>query len=100
MSRLRLKTLQLPTVAALTANLANKTYLSGVTQFATAWGNNDVYASRRWLRNFAGSVAVPALFASFNPDEYFREVRGMGDAIVNRIPGFSQTLEPRYNVFG
>jgi hypothetical protein len=87
-------------VASMVSNMANKTYLSGLMQFADAWGKGDVPAVKRWLYRQVSSVAVPQGVAQFNPDDTYREVRDMGDAILSRLPGFSEKLDPRFNIFG
>ena len=32
-----------------------------------------------------------------NPDEYAREARSLADNILDTMPGYSRTLEPRYD---
>jgi hypothetical protein len=87
------------TVAALFYNLQSKSYMSGITQFAEAWASNDPHKSERWLRNFAGDF-VPQAVASLNPDNVYRDVQSMADQIISRIPGWSTTLDPRFDLFG
>lgn len=87
------------TVAALFYNLSSKSMMSGVTQFAEAWASNDAHAAQRWLQGF-GSNIVPNLVASTNPDPVYRDVQGMADAVIARIPGWSKTLDPRFDMFG
>ena len=88
------------TATALFYNLSSKSYMSGITQFADAWASNDPHAAARWLQNFVGNIAVPSGVASLNPDPVYRDVRGMADAIITRIPGWSETLDPRFDIFG
>lgn len=88
------------TVSALFYNLSSKSYLSGITQFSEAWGSNDPHATARWMQNFAANAAVPQLANSLNPDDVYRDVRSMSDAIISRIPGWSTTLDPRFDIFG
>jgi hypothetical protein len=87
------------TVAALFYNMASKSYLSGITQFADAWASNDPHKTERLLRNFAGDL-VPQAVASLNPDNVYRDVQSMADQIISRIPGWSTTLDPRFDLFG
>jgi len=88
------------TVSALFYNLSSKSYLSGITQFSEAWGSNDPHATARWMQNFAANAAVPQLANSLNPDDVYRDVQGLADAIIARIPGWSTTLDPRFDIFG
>lgn len=88
------------TVSALFYNLSSKSYLSGITQFAEAWGSNDPHATARWMQNFAANAAVPQAVNSLNPDGVYRDVQSMSDAIIARIPGWSQTLDPKFDIFG
>lgn len=87
-------------VAAITQNLGSKTYLQGITQFAEAFGSGDEHGVRRWLQNFSANMAVPQLVSSVSEDDYYREVRGLADAVIARIPGWSETLPPKHNIFG
>jgi len=88
------------TVAALTSNLSSKTYMKGITDFGAAWSSDDPNTVRRYIDNLLSGVTVPQGVAQFNDDPYFREVRDLHDAILNRIPGYSNTLDPRYNFAG
>lgn len=88
------------TVTALFYNLSSKTYMSGITQFAEAWASNDPRAAGRWMQNFAGNAAVPNAVAATNPDSVYRDVQSMADAIIARIPGWSKTLDPKFDMFG
>src|SRR5947207_4147266 len=54
----------------------------------------------RWMQNMAASIAVPQVVNSLNPDPVMRDVQSMSDAIMARIPGFSEHVTPRYNIFG
>jgi len=60
----------------------------------------------RYMQNFlsrtAGAIAVPAVVAQVarTSDPIMREARGPLDRIQSRIPGMSQGLFPRRDVFG
>jgi hypothetical protein len=88
------------TVSALFYNLSSKSYLSGITQFAEAWGSNDPHATARWMQNFLANALVPQAVNSLNPDDVYRDVQSMADAVIARIPGWSQTLDPKFDIFG
>lgn len=89
-------------VSALAANLSSKSYLTGLTNFADAWGSNDPHKVRRYIQDFAANFAVPGGVTEVGQmaglDPYFHEVRTMADAILNRLP--SNGLTPRYDMFG
>lgn len=83
---------------SLVNNLASKSYLQGLIDTVEVLADPD-----RNFENFvekrAGSY-VPAGVATFKDDPALREVRSMLDAIKNRIPGLSETLDPKRNVLG
>lgn len=92
---------QLPAamVAALSRNIASKTFMQGITEFLTAATSGDPKSIELWWRNYTGSY-VPNLANQINPDDVYREVNSMWDEAKSRIPGFSTTLEPRRNLLG
>lgn len=87
-------------VSALTHNLANKTYMSGLTQFAEAWGTGSAVMTEKWLERFLSSFMVPQAVNQLNWDDHYREVQGLLDAVMARVPGLSHTLPPRFDMFG
>jgi hypothetical protein len=87
-------------VTALFYNLSSRSYIQGITEFFSAWAGDDEHAAARWLRDFSGNLAVPQLVNSINPDNVYRDVQGVADAIISRIPGWSTTLDPRFDLFG
>jgi hypothetical protein len=85
---------------ALAHNLANKSYLQGVTRFMNAMTQPDRFMEK-WVQGHAGSL-VPfsaglQQVASATPfgDEYMREIRSVFDAVRAKIPGLSKDLPPR-----
>lgn len=89
-------------VASMASNLSSKSYLTGITQFADAWGSNDPNKVKRYMQDFAANMVVPNLVTDVGRqtglDPYYHEVRTMADAILNRLP--SNGLVPRYDMFG
>jgi len=85
-------------MTAFAKNITNKTYLRGLSEAVDVLTDPDRNVER-WMRRQAGSY-VPNLFNQLNPDDTLREVRTYMDAVKARTPGFSQTLDPRRNVFG
>lgn len=88
-------------VASIMGNLASKTWLSGVTDFVSALDDPQRYADS-WIQRVAGSFAVPAgvAGAARQIDPVARVKDSAGDAITARIPGLSDNLKPRRDVFG
>lgn len=87
--------------AAILSNLSNKTWLSGISSAIEAIHDPD-----RNLENFisrtVGSIAVPGIVAQLarTQDPILREARGWQDRIRSRVPGYSETLHARRDVFG
>lgn len=89
---------------SLANNITSKTYLTGLTQVLEAitdpeekmatWFRSRVASFIPTILKQAGSL-IPGL-----EDPYMRETRNMADALLNRIPGFSQSLPPKRNIFG
>lgn len=83
---------------AMVENISNKTYLQGIANaldFVT--GDNPKGVATRFLGSF-----VPNVLAKFRPeiDDKLRDVRSPLDAFLGRLPGASDSLAPRRNVFG
>lgn len=88
-------------VASIMANLASKTWLSGVSGLVEALDDPQRYADG-WMQRIAGSFAVPAGVAGMarQMDPVAREREGLLDAVKARTPGLSDNLRPRRDVFG
>lgn len=87
--------------ASIINNLGNKTWLSGISS-----GLEAISDPTRYLDSFvartAGAIAVPSFvnqMARVN-DPTLREARGTLDRIRSRLPGLSETLPARRDVFG
>ncbi|WP_149522691.1 hypothetical protein [Sphingomonas montanisoli] len=87
--------------ASVAQNLSSKTWLSGVADLTKMVDDPGRYAGS-WLQRTAGGIAVPALVAQTarSIDPYQREARSILDTIRARIPGLSQGVEPRRDVWG
>tara|TARA_R110000796_G_scaffold242899_1_gene365213 strand:- start:55 stop:3306 length:3252 start_codon:yes stop_codon:yes gene_type:complete len=100
---------EIATAAALSVfqNMASKTYLSGVIDFIDAFFSSSTdpeasnYKLERWAKRLVGSV-VPSVVASVERevDPTMRAANTYLDAIKSRIPGFSDDLPPRRNIWG
>lgn len=88
-------------VASIMGNLASKTWLSGVSAFVEGLSDPGRYADN-WLQRTAGAFAVPAGVAGVarSMDPVLRKRESVGDAIQSRVPGMSDELLPRRDVFG
>jgi hypothetical protein len=78
-----------------------KSYLSGVGGWMEAINDPDRHGSRV-INQLAGSVIPSAVSQPTHAyvDPHIREVRGAVDAVMARIPGLSDNLEPRLDLFG
>jgi hypothetical protein len=100
---------QIAAAAALSVaqNMASKTYMSGVVDFMDAFFSSSTdpeannYKLNSWLSRMAGSI-VPSSIANIervmSPE--MSATYSMLDKIKSRIPGYSDTLPPRRNIFG
>ncbi len=94
-----LEQLAIAMVSSLATGVLNPTYMKGFGDFLDAFADGSPEAIGKWTRQF-GSSFVPAGLNTVNMDPYFRETRSLADAIKNRIPGLSVTLDPKYDMFG
>lgn len=81
-------------------NLMNKTYMSGVSDLITAMSDPERYG-RNYFQRFAGSV-VPTGVANVARamDPYSLEANTMLERIRSRVPGLSQDLPLRRDLWG
>lgn len=101
--------LDLATAAAVSVaqNVTSKTYLRGVSEFFDVMSSvsSDPEANNRkierWIERMAGSV-VPAGVAQLERtiDPALNATQGILEKIQSRIPGYSEDLPPRRNIFG
>jgi hypothetical protein len=85
---------------SLLENLANKTYLSGMSQFVQMLNEPERYGEQ-WFRSLAGSF-VPTIFAHIAQanDKYIRRADSIMDQVQKRIPGKADDLPPKLDVKG
>jgi hypothetical protein len=88
-------------VASVMQNLANKTWLSGISTLVEAINEPERYADN-WLERIAGSAAVPAGVAQVarTVDPTLREAESILEAVRARLPRASKSLQPRRDVWG
>ncbi|WP_072384058.1 thermonuclease family protein [Novosphingobium sp. NDB2Meth1] len=88
-------------VASIMGNLANKTWLSGVSDIIGTIEDPERNADRM-MQRLAGSLAVPTGVSQVARviDPTARKTETIGDAVQARIPGASERLLPRRDVWG
>lgn len=83
-------------------NIIDESFLKGPADLIKAAEEPDRFGER-WLANYVGDF-VPFSVGMYQmnraADPYTREARTVMDAIMARIPGQSQTLEPRISAWG
>lgn len=89
-------------VEAFAQNIMDESSMRGPSEMMKAIDDKDRYGAA-WIRNFAAS-AIPFSTGlsqlSHQVDPYSREARTTMDAIKAKIPFESETLQPRYDVWG
>ncbi|AHE52823.1 hypothetical protein NX02_05420 [Sphingomonas sanxanigenens DSM 19645 = NX02] len=88
-------------IASIMQNLADKTWLSGASDFAKAMDDPQRFLPS-YIGRTAGSMTVPTIVAAGTRtiDPVQRDTRTPLDYIKARIPGLSSTLPARRDVFG
>ena len=88
-------------VASIMGNLANKTWLSGVSDVVGALHDPERSADNL-VQRLVGSLLVPNLIAGTarTMDPVQRETETVGDALKSRIPGMRDDLLPRRDIWG
>lgn len=87
-------------IGGLTKTMTNKTYLSGMTNFIKATSDPELYGTS-WIKKIAsGAIPGGLKFFAEMKDPYYREADTALDMLKSRIPGVSETLPPKLNVFG
>ena len=81
-------------------NLTNKTYMLGIENMLKAWADPKRYGEN-WIETLAGS-SIPAFVGGIARanDPINRRQSGAAEAIMARIPGQREKLEPRYTITG
>jgi len=87
--------------ASIMGNLSNKTWLSGVSDMLSAFEDPERYGDA-FIKRFAGSVTVPTGVAQIarTMDPTVRETPDSLTTIQSRIPGMSDDLLPKRDVWG
>jgi hypothetical protein len=87
-------------IGGLTKTMTNKTYLSGMTNFIKAVSDPELFGTS-WMKKISsGAIPGGLKFFAEMKDPYYREANTALDMLKSRIPGVSETLPPKLNVFG
>ena len=82
-------------------SMASKTYLRNLGQAIDAILSPDEDKSERFAgRTAAGFLPFSSGLRFINPDPYLREARSFVDQIKATVPGFSESLPPRRDIWG
>ncbi len=95
-----IKALMMGSMMAVFRNLSEKSYLSGMINFASALDNPDYYG-RAFANNLSGAL-VPNISAQIagQLDSTSREMRSIVDTWKSRIPGLGSDIMPKRNFIG
>ena len=88
-------------VASIMKNMGDKTWLSGFSDFTSAVEDPERYGPA-FIKRLAGSMTVPTGVAQVarTIDPVARTGDGMGDAIKARVPGLSDDLPAKRDIWG
>lgn len=89
---------------ALSNQFTNKTYLTGVSQALDALMSADDSGPQKaanWLNTTAANfIPASAALRQLNPDPYMRDARDLTDKLMATVPGFSEEVRPKYDIWG
>lgn len=88
-------------VASIIGNLSNKTWLSGISDMLAALDDPERFGDS-FIKRFAGSAAVPTGVAQIarTIDPTMREAPDAMTTVQSRVPGLSDNLLPKRDVWG
>ena len=79
-------------------NTINKTFTQGISGFVDALNDKDGRAMEKFVNSTIGSF-VPNIIPQTQNDQYQREIRGVFDAVLNRV-GMNSDIDRRRNFMG
>lgn len=88
------------TVMAISKNVTSKTWMRGISEMMRTFDDPDRYGGR-YLQNYLKSLiptGVAQIERAMSPE--MEAVYGYMDALKSRIPGYSDELPPRRNIWG
>jgi hypothetical protein len=77
----------------------SKSYLKGLTEIITGLASEDPERMQTILRNRIASY-IPGATKVLQPDTGLKEMRGLMDGLMSKVPGLSSMLEPKRDLFG
>jgi hypothetical protein len=86
--------------AAISQNLTNKTFMRGLTDAMLSMADPDRYGDKWWLSTVGTVVPTGVSQAAATSDPILREADTALARIKSRIPGYSEDLPARRNVWG
>lgn len=89
------------TVASIMSQMADKTWLSGVSDFINAMSDPERYGPN-YLRNLGASFLIPNTLGQTarSMDPVQRKRNSFAEELQSRIPGLSDNLLPSRNIWG
>jgi hypothetical protein len=85
---------------ALARNVGNKSYLAGIQLWADAFKDPERFGERLG-RNYSSSFVPNVLSQMQDYDKQsMREVRSIADAVLKKLPGGRDMLDPKRNILG
>jgi hypothetical protein len=85
---------------SLARNWTSKTYMQGIAGIIDGI-SDPVRYGENFVEQFAGSL-IPSMVASVarSEDPYYRDIQGVKDSIQSRVPGMSDNLYPKRDIWG
>lgn len=89
-------------ITGIAQNIMEKSWMEGANNFFEALNGSNGKNLGTWVKDLAASAAVPNYLAqaSRTIDPALRHNETLLDSIRRRVPGFSDTLPARHNVWG
>jgi hypothetical protein len=89
------------TVAGMASSLGDKSFMRNSTDFFEAWAGGKSELLKKWAYGEGASmVPFSNLLRSTNNDPYLHEISSMQDELFATIPGLSDKLPAKYDLFG
>jgi len=86
--------------ASFTENITNKTFLTGISDAINVMFNPDRYGDKAIQRFLSSFIPTASYYVRKNNDPLIRDAQSVMDSFYNRIPGLSEELPAKRNVFG
>jgi hypothetical protein len=87
-------------MVAVTQNVMNKTFLQSVNQTVKALQDPERSFGNKLGSVLSAMIPASSLLRGTNPDPYLRDARSLLDDVLYQMPGYSDTLAPKRDVFG